>query len=90
MAHAGRRFRVKRRELLTDPLADYLPTYCLLIESQPGAVYRISGQCESSQIRHVTASDWLRLLVREEELNSEAKHVALEAPDSITVKPDES
>ena len=54
----------KRRELLTDLLADYLPTYCLMTESQPVAVYRISGQCEPTQVRHVTATDWLRLLVR--------------------------
>ena len=80
----------KRRELLTDLLADYLPTYCLMTESQPVVVYRISGQCEPTQVRHVTATDWLRLLVREEGLNSEAKHAALEALDSITTKPDES
>ena len=55
----------KRRELLTDLLADYLPTYCLMTESQPVVVYRISGQCEPTQVRHVTATDWLRLLVRE-------------------------
>ena len=80
----------KRRELLTNLLADYLPTYCLMTESQPVVVYRISGQCEPTQVRHVTATDWLRLLVREEGLNSEAKHAALEALDSITTKPDES
>ena len=80
----------KRRELLTDLLADYLPTYCLMTESQPVVVYRISGQCEPTQVRHVTATDWLRLLVHEEGLNSEAKHAALEASDSITTKPDES
>ena len=80
----------KRRELLTDLLADYLPTYCLMTESQPVVVYRISGQCEPTQVRHVTATDWLRLLVREEGLNSEAKYAALEALDSITTKPDES
>ena len=80
----------KRREPLTDLLADYPPTYCLLTESQPVVVYRISGQCKSTQVRHVTATDWLRLLVHEEGLNSEAKHVALEALDSITAKPDES
>ena len=62
----------KCRELLTDLLADYLPTYCLVTESQPVVVYRISGQCEVTQVRHVTATDWLRLLVREEGLNSEA------------------
>ena len=58
----------KRRKLLTDLLADYLPTYCLLTESQPVVMYRISGQCEPTQVRHVTATDWLRLLVREEGL----------------------
>ena len=46
----------KRRELLTDLLADYLPTYCLMTESQPVVVYRISGQCEPMQVRHVTAT----------------------------------
>ena len=80
----------KCRELLTDLLADYLPTYCLMTESQPVVVYRISGRCEPTQVRHVTATDWLRLLVCEEGLNSEAKHAALEALDSITTKPDES
>ena len=80
----------KRRELLTDLLADYLPTYCLMTESQPVVVYRISGQCEPTQVRHVTATDWLRLLVREEGLNSEAKHASMGALDSITTKPDES
>ena len=80
----------KRRELLTDLLADYFPTYCLMTESQPVVVYRISGQCQPTQVRHVTATDWLRLLVREEGLNSEAKHAALETLDSITTKPDES
>ena len=80
----------KRRELLTDLLADYLPTYCLMTESQPVVVYRISEQCEPTQVRHVTATNWLRLLVREEGLNSETKHAILEALDSITTKPDES
>ena len=61
-----------------------------MTESQPVVVYRISGQCEPTQVRHVTATDWLRLLVHEEGLNSEAKHAALEASDSITTKPDES
>ncbi|CAN0255207.1 unnamed protein product, partial [Ascophyllum nodosum] len=61
-----------------------------MTESQPVVVYRISGQCEPTQVRHVTATDWLRLLVREEGLNSEAKYAALEALDSITTKPDES
>ena len=61
-----------------------------MIESQSVVVYRISGQCEPTQVRHVTVTDWLRLLVREEGLNSEAKHAALEALDSITTKPDES
>ena len=70
--------------------ADYLPTYCLMTEPQPVVVCRISGQCEPTQVRHVTTTDWLRLLVREEGLNSEAKHAALEALDSITTKPDES
>ena len=41
----------KRRELPTDLLADYLPTYCLMTESQPVVVYRISGQCEPTQVR---------------------------------------
>ena len=80
----------KRRELLTDLLADYLPTYCLMTDSQPVVVYRTSGQYEPTQVRHVAATDWLHLLVREEGLNSEAKHAALEALDSITTKPDES
>ena len=80
----------KRRELLTDLLADYLPTYCLSTEPQPVVVYRISGQGESTQVRHVTATDWLRLLIREEGLNSEVKHTALETLDSITAKLDES
>ena len=80
----------KRRELLTDLLPDYLPTYGLLTESQPVVVYRISGQCESTQVRHITATDWLRLFVREEVLNSEVKHAALEALDSITTEPDDS
>ena len=39
----------KRRELLTDLLADYLPAYCLMTESQPVVVYPISGQCEPTQ-----------------------------------------
>ena len=38
----------------------------------------------------MTATDWLRLLVREEGLNSEAKHAAREALDSIAAKLDES
>ena len=80
----------KCRELLTDLLADYLPTYCLMTESQPVGVYRISGQCEPTQVRYVTATDWLRLLVHEELLHLKAKHAALEALDSITTKPDES
>ena len=80
----------KRRELLTDLLADYLPIYCVGTESQPVVVYRISGQCESTQVRRVTATDWLELLVHEEGINSEVKHTALEVLDSVTVKPDQS
>ena len=38
----------------------------------------------------MTATDWLRLRVREEKLNSKAKHAAQKALDSISAKPDES
>ena len=76
----------KRLELFYDLLADYLPTYSQLTASQPVVKYCISGQFKSSQVQHVTATDCLRLLVREEGLNSEAKKAALKALDSKGVR----
>jgi len=55
---------------LTELIADYLPTFCQLVAAQPVVVYRITGQCKTILPSKATATDWLRMLVREEAIIS--------------------
>ena len=75
---------------MTELIADYLPTFCQLVAAQPVVVYRITGQCKTILPSKATATDWLRMLVREEAIHPKATEASQSALDSISLNPGES
>ena len=80
----------KRREILLDLIADSLDTYAKMSSQGSVTVYRVSGHTDEAPAKEVTATDWLRLLVREAASSEEAQQAAVEALDHIECSPGEA
>jgi len=80
----------RRVELLTDLIQEYLSVSNQLASAEMVTVYRISGEVESIPRAQVTATDWLRLLVREHALSAGAVTFARSALDNLQRKDNEA
>ncbi|CAB1097083.1 unnamed protein product [Ectocarpus sp. CCAP 1310/34] len=83
--HTGR-----RRELLTDLLHEHLLTHNRITSADSLQVYRIAGQVVDTPRDSVTATDWLRLIVREHALTGGAVEYAYAALQSMVLGTPES
>ena len=79
-----------RKEMISDLIAHHTATYSRMSSHEHVEVYRVSGQIDFVNPKEVTATDWLRWLVRDEAFDNLKQRAAAEALNRIVRHPGEA
>ena len=79
----------RRRELLIGLVGDNLLTHYQLTSSEPVKIVTLLGATAVLHPEHVTLTDWLRILVREQALVVDSTDMAREAFYAVQIRPGE-
>ena len=79
-----------RIDLLGDVISDQLDTHAKFSAKEPTTIIRVSGEHDTVKPEEATATDWLRLLLREEALCAPARRAAVKAQDAMKLDPGEA
>ena len=79
----------RRRELLIGLISDNFLTHYQLISSEPVTVVTLTGEIAVLGLDHVTLTDWLRILVREQACVIDSTDIAREGFPAEQVRPGE-
>ncbi|CAB1118123.1 unnamed protein product [Ectocarpus sp. CCAP 1310/34] len=82
-------FTPRRVELISDLVQEYSPVSQQIAKTDHVHVYLINGEVITKPHREVTATDWLRLDVREHALTGVAAELACSAFSALTLTPED-